>query len=149
MFAEARFWLEAGVDGFRLDVITTFVADHDLRDNPARPVGSRPLLFEDSNNPFSWQESIYTRDQPRTLELLAELRTLVDLYGDRYLIGEIADVDMITVSAKYTRTGKHLHSCYNFELMQRVFSCAFVRGVIAKTDAVLGGRWRAWEMSVH
>ncbi len=149
MFAEARFWLEAGVDGFRLDAITSLVHDHDLRDNPARPVGSRPLLFADSNNPFSWQESIYTRDQPRTLELLAELRTLVDLYGDRYLIGEIADVDMITVSAKYTRTGKHLHSCYNFELMQLVFSCAFLRGVIAKTESVLGEGWTTWAMSNH
>ncbi len=149
MFAEARFWLEAGVDGFRLDAITSLVHDHDLRDNPARPVGSRPLLFADSNNPFSWQESIYTRDQPRTLELLAELRTLVDLYDDRYLIGEIADVDMITVSAKYTQTGRHLHSCYNFELMQLVFGGTFLRGVIAKTESVLGAGWTTWAMSNH
>ena len=149
MFAEARFWLEAGVDGFRLDAITTLVHDYELRDNPARPVGSRPLSFADSNNPFSWQESIYTRDQPLTLELLAELRALVDLYDDRYLIGEIADVDMITVSAKYTRTGKHLHSCYNFELMQLVFSCGFLRSVIEKTESVLGTGWTTWAMSNH
>jgi alpha-glucosidase len=149
MFAEARFWLEAGVDGFRLDSITTLVHDRQLRDNPARPVGSRPLSFADSNNPLSWQESIYTRDQPHTLELLAELRAMVDLYHDRYLIGEIADVDMITVSAKYTRTGKHLHSCYNFELMQLVFSCGFLRGVIEKTESVLGEGWTTWAMSNH
>jgi alpha-glucosidase len=149
MFAEARFWLEAGVDGFRLDAITTLVHDRELRDNPARPVGSRPLSFADSNNPFSWQESIYTRDQPLTLELLAELRALVDSYNDRYLIGEIADVDMITVSAKYTRTGRHLHSCYNFELMQLVFSCGFLRSVIEKTESVLGEGWTTWAMSNH
>jgi alpha-glucosidase len=149
MFAEARFWLEAGVDGFRLDAITTLVHDRELRDNPARPVGSRPLSFADSNNPFSWQESIYSRDQPHALELLAELRALLDSYGDRYLIGEIADVDMITVSAKYTRTGKHLHSCYNFELMQLVFSCSFLRSVIEKTESVLGEGWTTWAMSNH
>jgi len=149
MFAEARFWLDAGVDGFRLDAITTLVHDRELRDNPPRPIGSRPLLFADSNNPFSWQESIYTRDQPHILEILAELRALVDLYDDRYLIGEIADVDMITVSAKYTRTGKHLHSCYNFELMQLVFSCAFLRGVIEKTESVIGTGWTTWAMSNH
>ena len=149
MFAEARFWLEAGVDGFRLDAITSLVHDRDLRDNPARPVGSRPLLFADSNNPFSWQESIYTRDQPQILELLAELRALTDQYTDRYLIGEIADVDMITVSAKYTRTGRHLHSCYNFELMQLVFGGTFLRGVIAKTESVLGAGWTTWAMSNH
>jgi alpha-glucosidase len=149
MFAEARFWLDAGVDGFRLDAITTLVQDHELRDNPARPVGSRPLSFADSNNPFSWQESIYTRDQPHTLEILARLRALVDSYDDRYLIGEIADVDMITVSAKYTRTGSHLHSCYNFELMQLVFSCGFLRSVIEKTESVLGAGWTTWAMSNH
>lgn len=108
MFAEARFWLDAGVDGFRLDAITTLVHDRDLRDNPARPADARPLRFADSNNPFSWQEAIYTRDQPHTLELLAELRALIDLYQDRYLIGEIADVDMITVSAKYTLSLIHI-----------------------------------------
>jgi alpha-glucosidase len=149
MFAEARFWLEAGVDGFRLDAITTLVHDHELRDNPARPLSSRPLSFADSNNPFSWQEAIYTRDQPHTLEILAELRALVDSYSDRYLIGEIADVDMITVSAKYTRTGRHLHSCYNFELMQLVFSSSFLRGVIEKTESVLGTGWTTWAMSNH
>jgi len=149
MFGEARFWLEAGVDGFRLDAITTLVHDHELRDNPARPLSSRPLLFADSNNPFSWQEAIYTRDQPHTLEILAELRALVDSYSDRYLIGEIADVDMITVSAKYTQTGRHLHSCYNFELMQLVFSSPFLRGVIEKTESVLGTGWTTWAMSNH
>ena len=149
MFAEARFWLDAGVDGFRLDAITTLVHDRELRDNPPRPADARPLRFADSNNPFSWQEAIYTRDQPHALELLAELRAVVEQYDDRYLIGEIADVDMITVSAKYTRTGQHLHSCYNFELMQLVFSCAFLRGVIEKTESVLGSGWTTWAMSNH
>src|SRR5258708_16671429 len=110
MVAEARFWLEAGVDGFRLDAITSLVHDHDLRDNPARPVGSRPLLFADSNNPFSWQESIYTPDQPRTLELPAELRTLDDLYGHRYLLGEVADQRIIPLSLQEARTRNHSDS---------------------------------------
>jgi alpha-glucosidase len=69
MFAEVRFWLEAGIDGFRLDAITTLAHDPDLRDNPARPAEMRPQRFADSNNPFSWQESLYSRDQPKTLEL--------------------------------------------------------------------------------
>jgi alpha-glucosidase len=149
MFAEVRFWLEAGVDGFRLDAITTLAHDPDLRDNPARPAETRPQGFADSNNPFSWQESFYNRDQPKTLELLGELRSLIDQYSDRYLIGEVADVDMITVSAKYTQTGQHLHSCYNFELMQLAFSADFLRRVIEKTESVLGNGWTTWAMSNH
>ncbi|MBV8816501.1 MAG: alpha-glucosidase [Verrucomicrobia bacterium] len=149
MFDGVRFWLEAGVDGFRLDAITTLAHDPNLRDNPARPKEMRPQRFADSNNPFSWQESLYTRDQPRTLELLADLRTLIDRYDNRYLIGEIADVDMITVSAKYTRTGKHLHSCYNFELMQLGCTAELLGDIIKKTESVLGSGWTTWAMSNH
>jgi alpha-glucosidase len=56
---------------------------------------------------------------------------------------------MISVSAKYTRTGEHLHSCYNFELMQRAFSATSLSEVIAKTEAVLLGGWTTWAMSNH
>lgn len=149
MFAEAKFWLEAGVDGFRLDAITTLAHDTELRDNPVRPKELQALRFADSNNPFTWQDPIYTRDQPRVMESLAELRALTDQYKDRYLIGEIADVDMITVSAKYTQTGRHLHSSYNFELMQLAFSSAYLRGVIEKTESLLGNGWTTWAMSNH
>jgi alpha-glucosidase len=150
LFADVRFWLEAGVDGFRLDAITTLTHDPELRDNPVRPVDpDAPALVADANNPFTWQDLIYTRDLPRTLEVLGELRTLVDQYDDRYLIGEVADVDMISVSAKYTRTGIHLHSCYNFELMKLTFSSSFLKSMIEKTESLLGAGWTTWAMSNH
>src|ERR1700722_11857972 len=150
MFGEARFWLEAGVDGLRLDAITTLTHDPELRDNP--PLNADPgetTLLPEANNPFYWQQPVHTRDQARTLELLGELRTIVNQYDDRYLIGEVADVEMISVSAKYTRTGEHLHSCYNFELMRRAFNAASLSEVVAKTEAVLLGGWTTWAMSNH
>ncbi len=143
MFEEVRFWLGTGVDGLRLDAITTLADDPGLRDNPPRHVDQHDL------QPITWQEWIYTRDQPRTLEVLGQLRSLINQYDDRYLIGEVADVDLITVSAKYTRTGKHLHSCYNFSLTQSTFSASFLKAVIEKTEAVLGTGWTTWAMSNH
>jgi alpha-glucosidase len=150
MFGEVRFWLDAGVDGLRLDAITTLTHDSELRNNP--PLNANPdetKSLPEANNPFNWQRLIYTRDQARTLELLGELRTIVNQYDDRYLIGEVADVEMISVSAKYTRTGEHLHSCYNFELMHRRFTAASLSEIIAKTEAVLLGGWTTWAMSNH
>jgi alpha-glucosidase len=150
MFGEVRFWLDAGVDGLRLDAITTLTHDPELRNNP--PLNANPnetKALPEANNPFNWQRLIYTRDQARTLELLGELRTIVNQYDDRYLIGEVADVEMISVSAKYTRTGEHLHSCYNFELMHRRFTAASLSEIIAKTEAVLLGGWTTWAMSNH
>jgi len=150
MLGELRFWLDLGVDGFRLDAITTLVHDPDLRDNPVRVRDPKAApAFADGNNPFTWQEMIYTRDLPRALELLEEIRTLINQYGDRYLIGEVADVDMIAVSAKYTRTGKHLHSCYNFELMRLNFDSSFLKGVTERTESVLGAGWTTWALSNH
>jgi alpha-glucosidase len=149
MFEEVRFWLDAGVDGLRLDAITTLAHDPQLRDNPPRIPGSSDAQPFAEGNPFLWQDLIYSRDQPRTLESLRELRTLVNQYQDRYLIGEVADVDMVSVSAKYTRTGEHLHSCYNFELMQLKFSPSSLRDVMERTEAVLGAGWTTWAMSNH
>jgi alpha-glucosidase len=150
MFGEVRFWLDAGVDGLRLDAITTLTHDPALRNNP--PLNANPnetKSLPEANNPFNWQRLVYTRDQVRTLELLGELRTIVNQYDDRYLIGEVADVEMISVSAKYTRTGEHLHSAYNFELMHRRFAAAALSEIIAKTEAVLLGGWTTWAMSNH
>jgi alpha-glucosidase len=150
MFGEVRFWLDAGVDGLRLDAITTLTHDPELRNNPPLNANSNETkALPEANNPFNWQRLIYTRDQARTLELLGELRTIVNQYDDRYLIGEVADVEMISVSAKYTRTGEHLHSCYNFELMHRRFTAASLSEIIAKTEAVLLGGWTTWAMSNH
>ena len=150
MFDEVRFWLDAGVDGLRLDAITTLSHDPQLRSNPARKLDPKdPGFLAESRNPFFWQRMIFSRDQPRTLEALAELRSVVDEYSDRYLIGEVADVDMITVSAKYTQSGKHLNSCYSFELMQSTFGASFLRRAIQMTEKALGTGWTTWAMSNH
>jgi alpha-glucosidase len=150
MFDEVRFWLDAAVDGLRLDAITTLSHDPELRSNPPRKLNPKDLGFlAESRNPFYWQLMIFSRDQPRTLEALAELRSVVDEYSDRYLIGEVADVDMITVSAKYTQSGKHLNSCYSFELMQSTFGASFLRRAIQMTEKALGTGWTTWAMSNH
>ncbi|HEY5894443.1 MAG TPA: alpha-glucosidase [Chthoniobacterales bacterium] len=143
MFDDARFWLDAGVDGLRLDAITTLTHDPDLRDNPPR------LSVERHSQPINWQEWAYSRDLPRTLELLAELRSLVDQYDDRYLLGEVGDVDLPVVSAKYTRSGRHLHSCYNFELLETPLRAAVLKDVVERTERVLETGWTTWSMSNH
>jgi alpha-glucosidase len=150
MFEEVRFWLEAGVDGLRLDAITSLSHDPELRNNPARELNPNdPEYATQVRNPFYWQHMIFSRDQPRTLQALGELRALTDRYGERYLIGEVADVDMIVVSSKYTRTGKHLHSCYSFELMQQRLDASPLRCAIELTEELLGTGWTTWAMSNH
>jgi len=121
-----------------------------LRSNPARALDPKDPEFPFlCRNPFYWQQMIFSRDQPRTLAALAELRSVTDEYSDRYLIGEVADVDMIAVSAKYTQSGEHLNSCYSFELMQSTFGASFLRCAIQSTEKALGTGWTTWAMSNH
>ena len=71
MYAAMRFWLDRGVDGFRMDVLWLLIKDDQFRDNP--PSG----------------EAVFNADQPETQEIVREMRSLLDGYGDRVLIGEI------------------------------------------------------------
>lgn len=79
MLDVARFWLERGVDGFRLDLVNFLYEDAALRDNPIKP-GIRPYLAQSHLHDFS---------QPESLEVAHELRALSDRYGERVLIGEV------------------------------------------------------------
>jgi alpha-glucosidase len=73
-----RFWLERGVDGFRLDVFNAYFKDALFRNNPPR-FGLRA---------FDRQKHIYDMDQPEMAGLLQELRALLDSYPNRYAVGE-------------------------------------------------------------
>ncbi len=74
-----RFWLDKGVDGFRLDLVNFLYEDELLRDNPRR-LGRRP---------YFWQRHIYDRSRPESLEAASDLRRLADSYPDRALMGEV------------------------------------------------------------
>ncbi len=73
-----RFWLDQGVDGFRLDVFNAYFKHPDLPDNPPQ-LGLRA---------FDRQRHIYDIDQPEMLPLLSDLRRLLDSYPERYAVGE-------------------------------------------------------------
>ena len=73
-----RFWLERGVDGFRLDVFNMYFKDLALRDNP-------PIF---GLRAFDRMEHRYDHSQPEMLPLLKELRALLDAYPGRYAVGE-------------------------------------------------------------
>ncbi len=110
MFGEIRFWLERGVDGFRLDVANWFVKDDRFRNNPF------------SLNPLSNQVEKYNRNRAGTHGIMRELRELVDAYNDRMLVGEIfsyppGDPEL---SASYLGSGDdELHLAFDFSLLYR------------------------------
>jgi alpha-glucosidase len=74
ILAVARFWLDRGVDGFRLDTINFYFHDKELRDNPALAPEKRNATIAPEVNPYNWQDHLYDKNQPENLEFLRRLR---------------------------------------------------------------------------
>lgn len=107
----ARFWLDRGVDGFRIDAINFAMHDPELRDNPpAKPDGPR-------TRPFDFQEHRYNQSHPDIVLFLERLRKLMDAYGDRFTVAEVGGNDAITEMHAFTRGTRRLNSAYGFDFL--------------------------------
>ena len=134
-----RFWLERGVDGFRLDVVNFLIQDAALRDNPPRLFAKTPA------RPHQFQRHLHDRTQPETLAFIARLRALLDEYG-AFAVGEIEDEDPLAVQRAYTEGQHRLHTAYSFYLLrQRTLTPAIVAEAMQQWE----GGWPSWSLSNH
>ncbi|MET4570798.1 alpha-glucosidase family protein [Rhodanobacter soli] len=143
-----RFWLDKGVDGFRLDAINFCFHDRELRDNPPKPKEKRVGRGFSPDNPYAFQYHYYNNTQPENLAFLGELRTLMDRYPDAATLGEISSEDSLATMAEYTRPGR-LHMGYSFELLTDDFSAAHIRGTVQALEAQMTDGWPCWAISNH
>ncbi|MFV2015938.1 MAG: alpha-amylase family glycosyl hydrolase, partial [Candidatus Heimdallarchaeota archaeon] len=74
-----KFWLDKGVDGFRIDMISWMGKDEQLRDN----------VYSKENGGSRGLEKFYDRDDPSLFDYLRLMRNLIDKYSGRVLIGEV------------------------------------------------------------
>ena len=140
-----RFWLDRGVDGFRLDTVNFFIHDHLLRDNAANPSD----WAQDAVRPFEMQYTLFSKNRPENLEFLKRLRALLDEYDDRTMVGEVGDSHhSIEIMGQYT-SGNRLHMAYSFEMLGPDFSPKHFRERIEAffRDAPEG--WPCWAFSNH
>ncbi len=124
LLSTMRFWLERGVDGFRLDTVNFYFHDKLLRDDPADfRVKEKPEW-----NPYGMQYHLFSKNQPENLIFLERMRKLLDEYEARALVGEMGESHhAIRMMGEYT-TGKRLHQCYSFEMLgDRLHPGAFPR----------------------
>jgi alpha-glucosidase len=134
-----RFWLDRGVDGYRLDAIDRLVKDAELRDDPpaARPFGL-PLREDEAG-----RAPIHSRNSPDTRAALAALRAAA---GDALLVGEIwlPSVDW----APYL---EHVDVAFAFELFLAHWDAAALRTAIQAAASVEARTetGAAWVLSNH
>lgn len=88
MLDTCRFWLDKGVDGFRLDIFHTLYEREDLKDNPF----TFQLFPSDDEESSFFQNHLYDAHLPETMEFSKDLRSLINEYENpqRFLVGEIS-----------------------------------------------------------
>ncbi|GAB3786217.1 alpha-glucosidase family protein [Dyella agri] len=143
-----RFWLDRGVDGFRLDSINFCFHDAQLRDNPAKPKAERTGRGFSADNPYAFQYHYYNNTRPENLAFLRELRALMDRYPNIATLGEISSEDSLATMAEYT-SGHRLHMGYSFELLTDDFSAAYIRDTVRAQEAKMSEGWPCWAISNH
>jgi len=146
----ARFWLERGVDGFRLDTINFYVHDAQLRSNPPLPVDQRTATIAPSVNPYNHQEHIYDKNRPENLDFLRKLRAEMAPFNAA-AVGEVGDAQRgMEIMGEYTAGDDLMHMCYAFEFLANDRpDAAEVAAVMAKVDHVAADGWPCWAFSNH
>ena len=146
---DVKFWLDLGVDGYRLDTVNFYVHDKHLRSNPPRGMPTVEDPAVDKNNPYAWQWHVHDKSQPENIEFLRKLRALLDQYPDTTMVGEVGDDDGLARMAEYTQGGDKLHMAYCFDLLGTQFSAPFLHGVFSRFLNVVGDGWPCWALSNH
>ena len=125
-----RFWLDRGVDGFRIDVAHAIGKDPDLGDNEP---GRR-----------------HDQDWPSVHPRLQAIRGVLEEYGgDRMAVGEVYLLDQ-TQLAEYVKTGDELHLVHNFVFLNLPWSAAEFRATVDEFEELAGpGAWPAWCLGNH
>ncbi len=146
-----RFWLERGVDGFRLDAINLYFHDKQLRDNPALPVEMRNDSIAPQVNPYNHQQHLYSKNQPENLNFLKRFRALLDEYDARTSLGEVGDAQCgLEILGQYTTGNERVHMCYVFELLQdQRPTPSWIRQVFSRVAEVAADGWVCWAFSNH
>ncbi|HLZ83666.1 MAG TPA: alpha-amylase family glycosyl hydrolase, partial [Caulobacteraceae bacterium] len=138
----ARFWLERGVDGFRLDVINHVFHDRELQDNPAAFYDQAPATTT------QFQRHVHDKSRPEALAFLSRLRALTDRYDARMMVGEVFDEASLQRQQEYTIPPARLHTAYSFFLLHATAAtpALFVEALTAWANAP---GWPSWSLGNH
>ncbi|QEC48874.1 alpha-amylase [Baekduia soli] len=137
--AALGFWLDRGVDGFRLDALDRLLKDPQRRDDPPRTPDSPPALPEVSPDNAALRQ-VHSRNAPDVGVALATLREAV---GPAYLVGEV-----YLPSSGLAPYLEHLDAAFSFELFHSPWDARSVRHALDEAQVLPEGR-AAWVLSNH
>jgi alpha-glucosidase len=143
LLAVLRFWLERGVDGFRIDTIHHLIKDSSFRDNPPNPD------YAPGMSPHRKVLRRYTTDLPEVQQAIAAMRRVVDEYPNRVLIGE-AWLPIDRLMSYYGPNLSGLHLPFNFQLIHARWQASMIDSIVREYEAALPpGAWPNWVLGNH
>jgi alpha-glucosidase len=143
MYDVLRFWLDRGVDGFRVDAVWLLIKDAELRDNPPNP------NYRSTDAGITRLLPVYSADQPETHDVIAEMRAVIDQYAERVLIGEIY-LPIERLVAYYGKDLGGAHLPFNFQLIHTAWTAPAIARLVTEYEGALPrGGWPNWVLGNH
>ncbi len=142
-----KFWLDRGLDGFRLDTVNYYFHDQKLRSNP--PAQTRPQVM--ATDLYGMQRNIYNKTRPENLGFLERLRALTDQYDDIMMVGEVGEMGhrSIEIMGEYTAGKDRLHMAYSFAMLGPDFNAEHFRNCIEGFQRGAPDGHPYWSFSNH
>lgn len=138
-----RFWLDKGVDGFRVDVMWHMIKDAKLRDNPPNPDYKPYMATYEQLLPF------FSTDQPEVHDIVQSMRRLLDSYNKRMMIGEIY-LPIHKLVTYYGPENNGAHLPFNFLLLSLPWEAQKIAAAIDEYEAALPAKgWPNWVLGNH
>ncbi|AXI48492.1 alpha-glucosidase [Sulfitobacter sp. SK012] len=142
-----KFWLDRGLDGFRLDTVNYYFHDQKLRSNP--PAQAKPQVM--ATDLYGMQNNIYNKTRPENLAFLERLRALTDQYPDIMMVGEVGEMGhrSIEIMGEYTKGTARLHMAYSFAMLGPDFNAEHFRNCIEGFQRGAPDGHPYWSFSNH
>ncbi|MEL7198836.1 MAG: alpha-glucosidase family protein [Pseudomonadota bacterium] len=141
----ARFWLDRGVDGFRLDALNFSMHDPQLRDNP--PSG---VPMDQVTRPFDMQIKQFNQSHDDIPAFLERIRATIDEYPGRFTVAEVGGPEPLAEMKAFTNGGKRLDSAYNFDFLYAPdLTASVVKASLSNWEESPGEGWPSWAFSNH
>jgi glycosidase len=146
-----RFWLDRGVDGFRIDAAYYVMKDPELRDNPPNPAAGS---MHKSMGEYDRWLHLHDKGHPDMHDVFRDIRRLLRSYdgGDlaRVAIGEVHVFDPVKWARYFGETLDEFHLPFNFGLLAVRWDAASVRRMVDELEAAVPpGAWPNWVLGNH
>jgi alpha-glucosidase len=141
----ARFWLERGVDGFRLDALNFAMHDPALTDNPPAPEDGKVRT-----RPFDYQQHIFNQSHPDIVAFIERIQALCGSYGAVFTIAEVGGNQALAEMHAFTAGEERLSSAYGFDFLYAdALTPALVAKALSNWPQSPGTGWPSWAFENH